>query len=421
MLLAAGMTGGCRHTERERPVPIIIPTVVERSPQFPPIQPVAFEPEQHKLPAADSGTKPREIAKDLVFRGVLEPEAQCLAAKHTSVADMLDREDAPVSTRHGHFAAQATCADDLRRQMRTFTALELRNRSAAEALDRFVQLADVEARVAILRQSMPIMDNLRDLAMKAKAAGVRYPLEPDDADRQRSLTLAQVEQAEAGIRQLNLDLRRRVGLPWVEKERLWPTGDFSVVGEPIDEEMAVQGAIENRPELRGLAALEAGVSVETLPAVRGILRTVSPLLGTEPTAPQSLLHRMLALVCWNRVADEAEVEERRQQIAELRQDRTRAVSDEARAAAMQMNAQRARIALARGRVDNLNTKLEEAKKQRTANIPGADLMEAQARLEWLKARAEVVTEVMAWHQARVKLKAAQGLLAWECAPEGVGR
>ena len=38
-------------------------------------------------------------------------------------------------------------------------------------------------------------------------------------------------------------------------------------------------------------------------------------------------------------------------------------------------------------------------------------------LEWLKARAEAVAEVMAWHTARVRLKAAKGWLAWECLGE----
>ncbi len=59
----------------------------------------------------------------------------------------------------------------------------------------------------------------------------------------------------------------------------------------------------------------------------------------------------------------------------------------------------------------------DAIKTREAKQPGAKLLEAQVTLDWLKARTEVVTEVMAWHQARVRRKAARGWLAWECLAE----
>jgi hypothetical protein len=59
-------------------------------------------------------------------------------------------------------------------------------------------------------------------------------------------------------------------------------------------------------------------------------------------------------------------------------------------------------------------KRADAIKKREANQPGAELLEAQITLEWRKAQAEALGEVMAWHRARVRLKAAQGWLAWEC-------
>jgi hypothetical protein len=51
-------------------------------------------------------------------------------------------------------------------------------------------------------------------------------------------------------------------------------------------------------------------------------------------------------------------------------------------------------------------------------MPGAVFAEFSARLDWLKARSEVVAEVMAWHQARVRLNAARGALAPD--PGGLG-
>jgi hypothetical protein len=48
-----------------------------------------------------------------------------------------------------------------------------------------------------------------------------------------------------------------------------------------------------------------------------------------------------------------------------------------------------------------------------ANQPGAEFLEPQVRQDWLKAKAELVAEVAAWHQTRIKLRAAMGWLAWE--------
>ena len=111
--------------------------------------------------------------------------------------------------------------------------------------------------------------------------------------------------------------------------------------------------------------------------------------------------------------DVAEVAVRRKQLADLLAARERDIADEARAAVVSLNAQTRRVQLARDRLDARTAQRADAARKRAANQPGAELLESQATLDWLKARAEVVGEVMAWHQARVRLKAAQGWLAWE--------
>ncbi len=113
----------------------------------------------------------------------------------------------------------------------------------------------------------------------------------------------------------------------------------------------------------------------------------------------------------------AELEVRKRQLAALIEARERAVADEARAAVVSLNAQARRVQLARDRLAIYSAQRADAAKKREANQPGAELLESQVTLEWLKARGEVVAEVMAWHTARVRLKAAKGWLAWECLGE----
>jgi hypothetical protein len=305
----------------------------------------------------------------------------------------------------------------LRRVLRYHAALELRNQAAAEALERFFQLADAESRTDLLRQAFPVIDGLLNKAKAAATAGVRFPLEVADLERQRSQLESQLEQAELGSRLLNLDLKRRLGLP-PQAERLWPGGDFGIDPEPVDLEAAVTAALADRPELRGLRALYHGLTPETLPDVRDLLHAGSPLLGGrsgEPTNPGLLMRIVLWKYGPDPAALAAETEVRKKQLYALIAERERAVADEARAAALALNSQRVRAALARDRMLGWDEKLAEAVKKRDANQPGAELLEAQVRLEWLKAKAELAAEVAAWHQARVRLRAAQGWLAWEAA------
>jgi hypothetical protein len=78
-----------------------------------------------------------------------------------------------------------------------------------------------------------------------------------------------------------------------------------------------------------------------------------------------------------------------------------------------VNSQRIRATLARDRLLVWDDKLAEAEKKRVAGQPGAELLVPQMQLEVSKARSELASEVAAWHQARIKLKAAQGWLVWE--------
>lgn len=341
-------------------------------------------------------------------------ESNCvrLSAANSSAAKVLDDE-----ARIGQPTESCESASDrLRRVLRYHAALELRNRAAADALERFYQLSDAEARTDLLRQAFPVIDGLLTRARAAAAANVRFPLEVPDLERQRSLLESQLEQAEFGTGLLNIDLKRRLGLPALPAdERLWPGGEFTIDPRVVDAEEAVTAALADRPELRGLRALYHGLTPETLPDLRDYLRGGSPLLGAAQAATPGFLARMLVRKRDSDAAALAELEVRKKQLYDLIAERERAVADEARAAVLAVNSQRVRASLARDRLGYWDDKLADAVKKREANQPGAEFLEAQVRLEWLKAKAEVVAEVAAWHQARVRLKAAQGWLAWEAA------
>jgi hypothetical protein len=287
-----------------------------------------------------------------------------------------------------------------------------------QALERFFQLADAEVRADLLRKSLPILDDLIARARSAKVADVRFPLELGELERQRSQLESQLEQAELASRLLNVDLKRRLGFPdRPNADRLWPEGFFGIDPTPLDPEAAVNAALADRPELRGLRDLYRQLTPETLPDARDFLRASNPLLGggasgSEPRLPW-LLSCWLKLSSKSKEAKAAEVEVRKKQLLDILAYRERAVADETRAAVLTANSQRVKASLARDRVRSWEEKLADAEKKRAAGQAGAEFLVPQVQSELQKARSELAAEVAAWHQGRIRVKAAQGWLVWE--------
>lgn len=377
-------------------------------PTSPPVA-VTLPETQPVPPRLDAEGLPRSTPRVVTepggrFRLLTEPDCLRLAAAHNAGANTLDNESrVPVASSNCNLHSER-----VRQQVRYHTALELRNQAAAQALERFFQLCDAEVRTDLLRQAFPILDGLLSKARAAAEAGVRFPLEVADLERQRSQLESQLVQAEFGSSLLNIDLKRQLDLSAVpSEERLWPGGDFRIDPQPVDAEQAATAALADRPELRGLRALYHGLTLETLPEFR------EGIPGGTPGAVSNRLTRFLTRKRGPNPATLAELEVRRKQLFDLIVDRERMVADEARAAALAVNTQRIQAALARDRLAYWDDRLADAVKKRAANQPGSDLLEAQVRLEWLKAKAELAAEVAAWHAARVRLRAAQGRLVWD--------
>jgi hypothetical protein len=193
-------------------------------------------------------------------------------------------------------------------------------------------------------------------------------------------------------------------------------GEFAIDPIPFDADLAIKAALTERPELRGLRAFHQGLTVDTLPDARDLLRLTGPLLGLGSSESEPRLPWLLRLWLRKRESEaekQKELELRKKQLQEVIVDRERAIADETRAAVLSANSQRIRATLARDRLLVSEDKLAEAEKKRAAGQPGAEFQVPQMQLEVLKSRSELASEVAAWHQARIKVKAAQGWLAWE--------
>jgi hypothetical protein len=360
------------------PQPLVLPTSAAPSPvqidlsQLPRLNPV------------EESTPVRPVE----FQPVHESLVQKEAARRATVTTLL-----------GASADAQSPAGQYLQEMRLHLANEASNRAALSALEQYFQLADVEGRSRVLGQSLPVLETLRNVVQANRMKGIAVPIEIDELERQRATLLGLMSQAEMGSQLLEIDLKRRIGIDGKSKARLQPLGPFPVVETKINAEDLVQMALENRADLQLLRAAYHGLTPDTLPSLRQLLQERAGIANIPPL-PRFLTRKAMNLGMDSGASDDLEV--RRQQLADLILERERAAADEVRAAVATFTTQTQLVALARWRVESLKKKQLEQK---------GDFLPLLAQIEVFRADADLISSVMTWHQARVRLNAAQGLYA----------
>lgn len=415
LLALAVSAAGCRGPE-VRLLPAA-PTPALPPPTEPAVaRPTAIEPDLKTLPLIDPASDAGSVRP--AARGVTEAEVGRAAAERALTANLLAAEGgvprAILTDRDGRpLACSGDSDDSLIREVRALAAVEARNRAAADALVGFFQLADAEGRGEVLRKSVVVMDQLKAAVTDAKAKGAKVPVEPDELDRQRAGVLALLGQADLGAKLLDVDLKRRLGLPGATADRLFPSGDFGMSVPTPDAEAAVATGLGRRADLQALRTVYLRLNTDTLPAAREYLRALPGLAGLIGSGPPQLPalrraseRRMAPSLAALETVLVSEVEARRRQLWAVIEEKERGAADEVRAAVAAVAEQARQVGLARWRAEQLAAKAEDEKKQARGAI-----LEQLAEIDALRARADVIAAVMQWHQARVRLNAATGLYA----------
>ncbi|HMF15663.1 MAG TPA: hypothetical protein VKE98_00580, partial [Gemmataceae bacterium] len=326
-------------------------------------------------------------------------QCQCRAAQASGMGNLLEKE-ANLAPSHGH-------KGDMRQSLLSNSALEARNKDSAAALDLFYRLAEAEARWALLAASIDQVQKANAHGDKLKKQGLPLPANIDEFAKQDFDLKSDRVRLAVGIEKLNRNLARKIDIEGVpEEERLWPVADFSVPEEPIDVAAAVELGLAQRPELVFLRQASQDASPANVAELRKALSASNALLGSTGGPCMKLI----TMLCKDETGN------RRQQIQQLQEQREREIADDIRQAAADMNGQVRLVVLANARSDYAGTKLKE-QEDKLSKGTGSVFEVASARLTWLKARDQLVREVMAWHLAHTKLQEAQGLLAHGCDPQ----
>ena len=342
---------------------------------------------------------------DLPWTAMGESETQQLAASRAVMADLLLQESDAVVAQSPLVGANAEAARAVRMGL-AMQSVEERNRAAASALELLLRLAEAEAGLERLAQSEEEVQGMAADLERVRAQGLSSPLTNADIDRQRWDLVRQAEGLRATRRQLHRQLADLLALDPSDPRPVWPAVDLTVTAEPIDEEEAVATALATRADLAALRYFRNTAEPRTLPAIQQALSAVHPGLGVS-----------VGSSCRCRTGRpggrEDALQDRSWQLEALLADRERAVVREVRAAVQEIETRLRQVATARRLCDAERNRLENLRQQQLVGA-ATPLDIRRARLEVIKSDQQLLSDVIQWKIAVVKLKAAQGLLAAEC-------
>lgn len=413
LLTLGGCLSPCHHkASRANQQPTCEPL-----PRLTPVEPGLLEPVFWQAAHALSPEAGQCFHARPPYQAATELEAQCLAAKASSLGNLLEKEAQAVKDKTPAFSIlrnrKEVRQSELRQAILRLRSLEERNRAAGAALELFYRLADGEGRKNLLQASLTDVAEALRKGQEIAWKGLPLPVELDTLRRQQLDFQSELVQIELGLDQGNGELLRLLGLPREPCTlRIWPLPHNIVCEDPIEPEAAVALGMAHRPQIALLRLLEKNLDRATLPAIKQVLGSVNSLLGTT-TPRQPFLQMGPLREIFRFFGTVGELSTRGSQMAQFRQESEKSIVEEIRLEARALEERVHLVALARDRARSWQKKVEELEeKQKKGMVSFLEIL--TPRLEYYRARGELVKEVTAWNIARVKLKQEQGLLVDEC-------
>ena len=415
------VASGCAHTHHDRagccgPLPrdapaLTIPPVVERG---------EISPDLSRL--APFATLETSLSQERnavsTYRALSARDCQCLAARSSSVGNLLDQK---ANGCLGQAGVTGPLRDEVNRTtlvqegMLRDAALEARNRSAGAALELFYKLAEAEGRLDILKQSLAEIEETLASGERMKAKGMQLGDDFEILRRQRVATLNSNIELGLAIERLNTELQHQLKLgPTDERWRIWPVVERSVVADPDDVPAAVALGLERRADLTLLRRLGQSLDRENAPLVRGVLGQVHALL--ELSSQDELTGWKVLVSLFKRPqASDREVKELCRQLQAYRIERELAAAEEIRQDVMIVAARLRQVAVAREEVEGWDRRLDELKAKSERGMSTFP-ERTTVQLRRFEAQGSLIEKVMAWQIARVHLAQHQGILLDGCGP-----
>jgi hypothetical protein len=364
-----------------------------------------------------SSIAPRDVPPrfdgDVRFCALEEREAQCLAAKNASIANLLDHE-ADVAAAQPQGLCGHKGGSELTSEVLRLEAVYKRNIAAADALEAFLRLLEAEAGADNLEQRGREMNLVLADISRLQERGIISPVSKPESEGQRLDLWHRQSELGATVNTLNFQLKNLLGVETVGDARIWPQASLAVTADVPDSQQAVNVALANRADLAAVRLVACSNGDDSEVAARTILQLSGGGLGAAPPPTGCL-----ALLLHHGAADD-ERAARSAQMAELLADRERAARDETLQAIAILEARIAQIAITRQRFAVAQAHLQASEQQQQLTA-GAPLGVRKARLDVLAIEQDLLHDAIEWKLAVVKLKEAQGMLAVECGYDAASR
>jgi hypothetical protein len=341
-----------------------------------------------------------------LYRALTEDECKCAAAAHASVANLIDLEGGITGCGNKRSNPCRQQAAALRSELLAYRAAAERNRAAAEALEFFFRLAEVEFGHDAIAQNLNEIDKICDFMARIRESGLEMETAGAAVHDRRSELLNQRAKLMLDRVRLNSELRRRTGLDVDDQTPLWPDTDLKVEVEQIDVDAAVAEGLAVRPDVAAAQLLVDCLDTNSLAHARTSLQAIDAVLGsaTAKSCWVSFLGNSAACCEWATRAEQLE-----QMLVHLQ----RAAAEEIRQAVRTIETRLQQMAIAKHRLASREQALHDLVLQwGDERVTAFDI--GDARMKVVEARGELVHQVIAWEIARVRLKRAQGLYALQC-------
>jgi len=346
-------------------------------------------------------------------------ECLCRAVNASTMANLRDLEQHAISVREEKDPKNCKGGESAEAQLQHailhHLALEDRNRTGAEALNKYYLLGAAEGELDLMQSSLALADSVLAKARNLKAQGLEMTLDDAKLYGQQLELQAQSVRLRLNIEQLNSDLRVTLAFCPADSEwRFWPADAFQVGDEPISLPTAVAVGVASRPELILLRLLEKELASDNQNAVQQAVRGISGALAMSKSPPHCpMLQMFLARLC-NPCGDDArELEILRAQLHEYHAHREREVVEQIGQAVRTIQAQMEVVALARHEAKSWEGKVRESQDKEKKGV-GSFAETNDAEEEWLKARRTIIVEIANLQRAHVLLHQTQGILPAEC-------
>jgi hypothetical protein len=369
------------------------------SPVLPTVSQSSWRLDLSALPN-DTGPAPA----DAVYHGLTETECPCLAARASTLGNLLDQKAQPVSQRDSKCRLIGDMASEQTYTVLRLAADEARLRSAGEALEAFYHLVEAEGRRPLLLLGLKEVNDSLKRAEELQTKGLPSPVEITVIRKQLTDLRSDEVNLRIAILQLNARLKVLLGLPCGDYS-LWPLADLNVVPEETDIDQAVDYGIHHRPDLALLESLADDLDTSSLTVAGQALGALSPLLS-EPSSPRCLA---LLLAC----LDDGKSQSVQQLVQTLLTDRKRQATEEIRQGVGLVAYRVKLVILARQKVENEEKRIKELEEKKAKGLDAEGEL-STTRLNLYKAQGEQLREVANWKTARAQLRQAQGRLLEDC-------